>query len=88
MHLPDVVVALRPVVERGGHGLPLEVESDGDALADLTGERVARVVEAHAERLEPDPPVLHRRLADEFGPERVGPDLEIARDCARGSGTS
>jgi hypothetical protein len=34
------------------------------------------MIEANAERLEPDTPVLTRRLAHELRPQRVGPDLE------------
>ena len=51
--------------ERNGKGL-----MRGDAV------KAARVVEAHAERLEPEGPVLVRRLARELSPQAVGADLE------------
>ena len=52
--------------------LPLEVEAHGDPLAAVARRRLGLVVEPHAERLEPEAPVLARGLADELGPQALG----------------
>ncbi len=64
------------VVVDGRGGFPLEVEADGQTFADLAPIGVAGLVEPHAERLEAQAPVLHRRLAHALGPQAVRPDLE------------
>ena len=57
-------------------GLPLEVEADGHPFAAVAGGGLGLVVEAHAERLEPEAPVLPRRLAQQLGPQTLAPDHE------------
>ena len=49
--------------------LPLEVEAHGDPVAAVARRGLGLVVEAHTERLEPEAPVLTRRLAQQLGPE-------------------
>jgi hypothetical protein len=70
-----VIVGVGVVVHRRVH-LPFEVETDREALADLTPVGVARLVEAHPERLQAQTPVLHRGLAHALGPKPVGAHLE------------
>ena len=65
--------------DRRRHDFPLEIEPDGETLADLTVCRVEWVVEAKPESFEARPPVLERRLAYELGPQTVGTHLERAR---------
>src|SRR5204862_3950062 len=69
------LVGVRVVVD-GRRGFPLEVEPDGQTLADLAPVGVAGLVQPHAESLEAQAPVLHRRLAHALGPQAVRPDLE------------
>ena len=82
VHDPGVLVVSGPslvgirVVVDGRGGFPLEVEPDGQTFADLAPVGVAGLVQPHAEGLEAQAPVLHRRLAHALGPQAVRPDLE------------
>ncbi len=64
----EMTVGIRIVI-RWRDGFPFEVEPDREPLADLAAVRVHRLVESHTKRLHPEPPVLHRRLAHELGPQ-------------------
>ena len=70
-----VAVDARPP-ERDAVGLPLEVEAERGPLALGAVVGVGRIVEAHAERLEPEAEVVERGLDVVIGPQAVGPDLE------------
>src|SRR5207248_5345222 len=69
------LVGIRVVID-GRRSFPFEVEPDGQTLADLAPVGVAGLVQPHAEGLEAQAPVLHRRLAHALGPQSVRPDLE------------
>ncbi len=56
--------------------LPLEVEAHGDPVTAVARRGLDLVVEAHAERLEPEAPVLARRLAQQLGPQTLAPHHE------------
>ena len=78
VHVARDLVAVDPLGPAEGQavGVPLEVEAEGGAVAPEPPVGLGRVVEGHAERLEPEGEVVERGLGVVVGPEAVGAQLE------------
>ena len=73
MHVTNLLVADLTIrgVARIRRSFELEIEAHRQARPDLAAQTVVGIIEAHAEGLDTDRPVLHRYLAHGLAPQRL-----------------